>query len=120
MSDQKDLSTLLAELDAAVAKMTPGPWSVEIDEYDTDEHNISIPEIRRTLHDSEWADVKELPRDTANAHGIVALVNAYPRLREAIEQLQQDLSKVPLPRKSPDNVEAWAQKLAEDTGNADD
>ena len=86
MSDQKDLSTLLAELDAAVAKMTPGPWSVEIDEYDTDEHNISIPEIRRTLHDSEWADVKELPRDTANAHGIVALVNAYPALREAIEQ----------------------------------
>lgn len=105
-----DFSTLLAELDAHWNAV--GPLHLEATDEGVD---LADAGLRCLAEVPDRLGVTPQARD-----GIVALVNAYPRLREAIEQLQQDLSKVPLPRKSPDNVEAWAQKLAEDTGNADD
>lgn len=69
-------------------KHTPGPWSVEIDEWKEGSGSISIPEIERTLHDSEWADRKDWERDLANAH----LISAAPEMLQALERVQKFLS----------------------------
>lgn len=68
MTDQPTpLSTLLAELDAKMKLMTPGPWRY-----------VPNPKISRPQYD-------------ADREGECALVNAWPTLREGIEQLQQQL-----------------------------
>lgn len=92
----RDLSTLLAELDAAVAKMTPGPWFVsgpfpnasiyegcisDYDRYDPDSGQLPPKWIAQ----GAYRCAKNIAEDH-DIEGIVALVNAYPALREAIEQ----------------------------------
>jgi hypothetical protein len=61
---------------------TPGPWTVEIE--DGESRTISIPEIGRCLHDSEWAEPEEWERDLANAR----LIAAAPELLEAVKAMQ--------------------------------
>lgn len=99
-----DLSTLLAELSAAVAKMTPGPWFVS-----GPFPNASIYEGRVNDYDRYDLDSGQLPpkwlaqgtyrcaKNIAEDHdiaGIVALVNSWPALREGIEQLQRRNSEL--------------------------
>jgi hypothetical protein len=67
---------------------TPGPWTVALDECE--EHNcpagdLSIPEIERSFHNCEWAEVKDFPRDEANVDLIVYLRNAVPNILALIE-----------------------------------
>lgn len=69
-------------------KHTPGPWTVEIDEWKENCGSISIPEIERTLHDSEWADQKDWERDLANAR----LIAAAPRLYAACVAVRKAIS----------------------------
>lgn len=83
-----DLPALLAELDAAVEKMTPGPW------FDVENDLIGGRCVRTTERKPSWDNGPEESSQTVfdlgvrdeDFAGIVALVNAYPQLREAIEQ----------------------------------
>ncbi len=74
-----------ADLDAlqtALAKATPGEWTVEMDGPDDDDSpcDVLIPEINRILHSTEWADPEDFERDVANAEAIIAAHNALPLL----------------------------------------
>ena len=82
-----DLSTLLAELDATVKKMTPRPWHAleQIDEKWRFNGDDEYPLARFTQGYDE---------QKANARGIVALRNAYPALKAGIEQLQREVMKL--------------------------
>jgi len=113
----RDLSTLLAELDAAYEKMTPGKmFPIRVADATTPEAMLEA--MRISIEASPGSemfginingnpDTVELgpdekcvaytgngPTSKANAIGIVALVNAYPQLREAlregIAQLQRE------------------------------
>lgn len=96
-----DLPTLLAELGAAVEKMTPGPWFVSGPFPNASIYEGCISDYNRYDPDSGQLPPKWIAqgayrcaKNIAEDHdieGIVALVNAYPALREAIEQLQQQL-----------------------------
>jgi hypothetical protein len=80
---------------------TPGPWTCALelegsDEvYDADVVSIHIPQIGRSLHDSDWAEKEDRERDLANAEyiaaanpaAILALLAESERLRAALDQL---------------------------------
>ena len=112
-----DLSTLLAELDAAYEKMTPGKmFPIRVADATTPEAMLEA--MRISIEASPGSemfginingnpDTVELgpdekcvaytgngPTSKANAIGIVALVNAYPQLREWIEQLQRERDRL--------------------------
>lgn len=76
----------LARLKSLHAAATQGDWTLEL-EYDSSGDNsdsvgtsIVIPEIRRVLHDAEWAEENEWNEDLANGRAICALHNAAPEL----------------------------------------
>lgn len=81
------LSTLLAELDAAHEKMTPGPWQAieQINKQWRVDGNDDDPLARCAQGYDE---------QRANAQGIVALVNAYPALKEGIERLERENNRL--------------------------
>ncbi len=77
-----DLSTLLAELDAAVAKMPSGTWEVYSAHFIRAVNRLDSGEVIETsIGDARFRE---------QAQGIVALVNAYPQLREALRSLMHE------------------------------
>ncbi len=96
MNTQTDLAELRRLWEAA----TKGKWSVEIDEYETDDDGtviageISIPEINRTLHSTEWAESSDWQRDLDNAEFIAAAHNALPALLDELEAAREALSQI--------------------------
>ena len=87
-----DLSTLLGELDAKVAKMTPGPWRVVDRTYIRATEQPRMVPVARTNCSNGLGSFGEA--DRANAEGIVALINAYPALKAGIEQLQAERGRL--------------------------
>ena len=64
---------------------TPGPWMVEdIEEGAEGYRHLSIPEIHRSLHDSEWAEPEDWGRDFTNA----CLIATAPDLQTENQVLQ--------------------------------
>lgn len=91
-----DLSTLLAELDAKVAQMTKPPWCTFVRDIEQMSdggkgYPLNVYPDCATVHvghptvDDERTGNVGLRRQE-DIDGIVALVSAYPALREAIEQ----------------------------------
>lgn len=87
----RDLSTLLAELDAAVEKMTPlGNWQL----WDGcswrrfGREGSDLSHIYPTIN--QWDGHPDLAGSQYDLEGIVALVNAYPQLREALRSLMHE------------------------------
>jgi hypothetical protein len=80
----------LDALEAALARATPGEWTVEMDGPDDDDSpcDVVIPEINRILHSTEWADPEDFEQDVANAEAIVAAHNALPALIAELRQLR--------------------------------
>ena len=68
---------------------TPGEWSTEIEEYGNS-GSIVIPEIERSLHDTEWADPEDFQRDQDNANFIAASRTAVPSLLDDVERLEAE------------------------------
>jgi len=71
-----------------MSEHTPGPWSVQVEEDDGFQ-NISIEEIHRCLHDTEWAEPEDFERDLANARRIVACVNACEGMDDPEIEMKQ-------------------------------
>ena len=92
----------LAKLKALMAgpDISPLPWNANVEEYDTDKDGtviaglITIDPIERTIHDTEYAESEDWPRDLANAQLLVAAVNAAPALLDEIERLQSKLQRI--------------------------
>lgn len=77
----------LAPLLALHAAATEGNWTVEIEEYGKS-GSVSIPEINRILHDTEWADPDDFEQDQANAQWIAEAHNRFPALAAELEALR--------------------------------
>jgi len=80
----------LDALEAALAKATPGEWTLEMDGPTNDDSpcDVIIPEINRILHSTEWADPEDFEQDVANAESIVAAHNALPVLIAELRELR--------------------------------
>lgn len=86
----------LGKLKVALADpdISPLPWNANVEEYDTERDGtviaglITIDPIERTIHDTEYAESEDWPRDLANAQLLVAAVNATPALIDEIERLR--------------------------------
>jgi hypothetical protein len=74
---------------AARQEHTSLPWSVQIEEYDPNCGTITIPEIHRELHDSDWAKEEEWERDLANAEFIVCACNSHKALLAALKECRE-------------------------------
>lgn len=77
-------------LRALIAAATPPPWTVvtETERGCCGEDigiEITIPEINRVLHSSEWADQEEWDRDLANAEFTAYLATHASTLAEALD-----------------------------------
>jgi hypothetical protein len=95
------------DLDAlreALAKATPGEWSIEMDGLECEDApcDVIIPEINRVLHSTEWADPEDFEQDAANAHAIVAAHNALPALLDELEALRARTTPEPIGEKHRD------------------
>jgi hypothetical protein len=76
-------------------EMTPD-LTVEIEGDPGDTRVISIPEIGRAFHDSDWADEQDFDRDEINARGFVLLRNALPQWiadKRRIEKLREKFQR---------------------------
>ena len=94
----------LDALEAALAKATPGEWTVEMD-GPTDEDSpcdVIIPEINRILHSTEWADPEDFERDVANAEAIALAHNALPALITELRELRARTTPEPIGEKHRD------------------
>ena len=84
-----DALAALRKLDAAA---TTAPWTVRVETEGSDAPEdglvIAIDEIGRALHDHDWADSADWPRDLANAQLIVAMRNALLSLLADAEALR--------------------------------
>ena len=74
-----------AELRALLAKATPGPWDVEVEEYGNS-GSVCVNGLDRLLHDTDWADPEDFERDQVNAALIVALRNNAERFAELLRR----------------------------------
>lgn len=86
----------LDRLDALFAGATKGEWTVEIEEYGNS-GTVTMPEINRILHDTEWADPQDFQLDQDNAEWMAESHNAYPAiaaelrtLRARVAELEED------------------------------
>lgn len=94
----------LDALEAALAKSTPGEWTVEM-EGPTDEDSpcdVIILEINRILHSTEWADPEDFERDVANAEAIALAHNALPALIAELRELRARTTPEPIGDKHKD------------------
>jgi hypothetical protein len=80
------VAALIAEVDAAVAQMTPGPWGIDGNEIDTGADSPSYMIEAGTLcgYDGEGTD----------AAGIVALRNAWPRVSQFLADCVAELQRL--------------------------
>jgi len=94
----------LDALEAALAKATPGEWTVEMDGPDDDDSpcDVVIPEINRILHGTEWADSQDFKQDVANAEAMVAVHNALPALLAEVRELRRLTTPEPISEKHRD------------------
>ncbi len=82
---------------SAESEATPRPWSLDIDVEDSEPDGtviagmITIRQILRCLHDSDWADSEDWNRDFANAELIVEAVNSFDTLKRRVEKLEKAL-----------------------------
>jgi hypothetical protein len=99
-----------------MSEHTPGPWKVQVEEEDGLQ-NISIEEIHRALHDSEWADPEDFERDLANACRIVACVNACEGMADPEAEIKALRAEVATPVLVATNrlADALADARAENT-----
>jgi hypothetical protein len=88
----------LDALESALAKATPGEWTVEMDGPDDDDSpcDVVILEINRILHSTEWADPQDFDQDVANAEAIVAAHNALPALLAELRELRRLTTPEPI------------------------
>lgn len=99
----RPVSEILEELTALREKATDGPWvhdraeTIDIDWIDGPEAQ-NICDLYVKVHE------KCIPTKNAQANAalIVALVNAFPALREEIERLMSALQKIAEAEKAPD------------------
>lgn len=88
------------EEETITVEHTPTPWSLDIDELDREEDGtviagmITIRQIERCLHDTEWAESSDWDRDLANAAFIVEAVNNYDSLRARCNALEVERDKL--------------------------
>jgi hypothetical protein len=94
----------LDALESALAKATPGEWTVEMDGPDDDESpcDVVIVEINRILHSTEWADPQDFEQDVANAEAMVAAHNALPALLAELRELRRLTTPEPIGEKHRD------------------
>jgi hypothetical protein len=94
----------LDALESALAKATPGEWTVEMDGPDDDDSpcDVVILEINRILHSTEWADPQDFEQDVANAEAIVAEHNALPALLAELRELRRLTTPEPIGEKHRD------------------
>jgi hypothetical protein len=94
----------LDALEAALAKATPGEWTVDMDGPDDDDSpcDVVIPEINRILHSTEWADPEDFDQDVANAEAIVAAHNALSALLAEVRDLRRLTTPEPISEKHRD------------------
>jgi hypothetical protein len=81
-----------AELDEAkrlCEKVTPGPWTVGVEEYEDKYGDISIPEISRLLHGTEWAEPEEWDTDLEIAKFIALARTLLPHLIAEVARLRK-------------------------------
>jgi hypothetical protein len=94
----------LNALESALAKATPGEWTVEMDGPDDDDSpcDVVIPEINRILHSTECADPEDFDQDVANAEAIVAAHNALPALLAEVRDLRRLTTPEPIGERNKD------------------
>jgi hypothetical protein len=87
---------------------TPGPWSVEVEEFEECLGTIYIPQINQLIHDSgeEWASHDEWKRDLANSRLIALAPELYAAL-EALEARFNVSDRYPLTANEPTLLKAW-------------
>ena len=83
----------LDRLDSLFAAATKGEWTVEIEEYGNS-GTVTIPEINRILHDTDWADPQDFQRDQDNAEWMAESHNAYPALAAELRTLRARVAEL--------------------------
>lgn len=89
--------------EALAKEAAPLPWTLEVEELEyapdgsVDVGTILIPEIKRMLHDIEWAESEDWKRDLANGTLIVEGLNYLPALLAENKRLREALAAAPTP-----------------------
>ena len=99
----------LDALDRLHAAATKGDWTVEIEEYGKS-GNVSIPEINRLIHDTDWADPEDFEQDQANAEAIATLHNYYPALAAELREARREVTEL----RASNAKLAWAWNTVQD------
>jgi hypothetical protein len=111
-SDRAGITELLAEIDALDATATPAPWKWEAAENERDAYAALRGADDRNVLPTTVGLGNIMPRPTDDAL-IVALRNAWPRLRHAIRVLQAPPVLVRFPELPPEEREHLREKLAQ-------